>query len=427
MTESLFAEASQRLDAALHHISISEDAIERLKFPKSSLQVSIPVRMDNGSLQVFQGYRVRYDDTRGPTKGGIRYHPSVTLDEVKSLAFWMTFKCAALDLPFGGAKGGITIDPKQLSKLELERLSRSYINEIADFIGPDVDIPAPDVQTNSMIMGWMADRYNTIHRKIVPAAITGKPLTMGGSLGRDTATGMGTFFAIETLMPKFQTVRENTTVAVQGFGNVGVVIADLLWQAGYRVVAVSDSQGGIYAKGGLDIPSVKQFKHSTRNLKAAYCEGTVCNILEYETITNEELLTLDVDILVPAAMENQITEKNANAVRAKYIFEAANGPITAAADAILEANGIHVFPDILINAGGVTVSYFEWVQNRSGLYWTVEEVNDRLKQKMVKETERIWEIAQQKSISMRTAAYVHALDRIGEAIDAKGTRDFYTS
>jgi glutamate dehydrogenase (NADP+) len=228
-------------------------------------------------------------------------------------------------------------------------------------------------------------------------------------------------------MSKFQTVRENTTVAVQGFGNVGVVIADLLWQAGYRVVAVSDSQGGIYAKGGLDIPSVKQFKHSTRNLKAAYCEGTVCNILEYETITNEELLTLDVDILVPAAMENQITEKNADAVRAKYIFEAANGPITSAADAILEVKGIHVFPDILINAGGVTVSYFEWVQNRSGLYWTVEEVNDRLKHKMVKETERIWEIAQQKSISMRTAAYVHALDRIGEVIDAKGTRDFYTS
>lgn len=427
MAESLFAEASQRLDAALQHISISEDAIERLKHPKSSLQVSIPVRMDNGSLQVFQGYRVRYDDTRGPTKGGIRYHPSVALDEVKSLAFWMTFKCAALDLPFGGAKGGIAIDPKKLSKLELERLSRGYINEIADFIGPDVDIPAPDVQTNSMIMGWMVDRYNTIQRKIVPAAITGKPLTMGGSLGRDTATGMGAFCAIETLMPKFQTVRENTTVAVQGFGNVGVVIAELLWQAGYQVVAVSDSKGGIYAKGGLDIPSIKQFKHSTRDLKAVYCEGTVCNILEYETISNEELLTLDVDILVPAAMENQITADNANAVRAKYIFEAANGPITAAADAMLESKGIHVFPDILINAGGVTVSYFEWVQNRSGLYWTIDEVNDRLKQKMVKETERIWEIAQQKSISMRTAAYVHALDRIGEAIDAKGTRDYYLS
>jgi glutamate dehydrogenase (NADP+) len=427
MAESLFAEASQRLDAALQHISISEDAIEHLKYPKASLQVSIPVRMDNGSLRIFQGYRVRYDDTRGPTKGGIRYHPNVSLDEVKSLAFWMTFKCAVMDIPFGGAKGGITIDPKQLSKLELERLSRGYIDAIADFIGPDVDIAAPDVQTNAIIMGWMMDQYNIIQRKIVPAVITGKPLSMGGSLGRDTATGMGTFFAIEALMPKFKVTPKDTTVAVQGFGNAGSVIADLLCKAGYKVVAVSDSKGGIYAKDGLDIPSVRQFKNSTRDLKAVYCEGTICNIVDYKTISNEELLALDVDILVPAALENQITEANAHGVRAKYIFEAANGPITAAADAILEAKGVKVFPDILINAGGVTVSYFEWVQNRSGLYWTVEEVNDRLKQKMVRETERIWSIAQEKSISMRTAAYVHALDRIGAAINAKGTRDYYVS
>lgn len=425
MAESLFAEASQRLSAALQHISISEDAVEHLKFPKASLQVSIPLRMDNGSLQIFQGYRVRYDDTRGPTKGGIRYHPSVSLDEVKSLAFWMTFKCAVLDLPFGGAKGGITIDPKQLSKFELERLSRGYIDAIAGFIGPNIDIPAPDVQTNAIIMGWMMDQYNIIQRQIVPAVITGKPLTMGGSLGRDTATGLGTFLAIEALMPKLKIGRETTTVAVQGFGNVGAVIADLLCQAGYRVVAVSDSKGGIYAKGGLDIPSIRQFKNSTRDLKAVYCKGTVCNILEYESISNDDLLTLDVDILVPAALENQITIDNAPAVRAKYIFEAANGPITTDADAILESKGIYVFPDILINAGGVTVSYFEWVQNRSGLYWTLDEVNSRLKQKMVEETERIWAIAQQKSISMRTAAYVHALDRIGAAINAKGTRDYY--
>jgi glutamate dehydrogenase (NADP+) len=408
MAESLFAEASQRLDTALQHISISEDAIEHLKYPKASLQVAIPVRMDNGSLRIFQGYRVRYDDTRGPTKGGIRYHPNVSLDEVKSLAFWMTFKCAVMDIPFGGAKGGITVDPKQLSKLELERLSRGYIDAIADFIGPDVDIAAPDVQTNGMIMGWMMDQYNIIQRKIVPAVITGKPLSMGGSLGRDTATGMGTFFAIEALMPKFNITPQNTTVAVQGFGNAGSVIADLLCRAGYRVVAVSDSKGGIYAQDGLDIASVRQFKNSTRDLKAVYCQGTICNLVDYKTISNEELLALEVDILIPAALENQITELNASGVRAKYIFEA-------------------VFPDILINAGGVTVSYFEWVQNRSGLYWTVEEVNDRLQHKMVTETERIWAIAQQKSISMRTAAYVHALDRIGAAIDAKGTRDYYSS
>jgi glutamate dehydrogenase (NADP+) len=420
MSESLFAEARQRLELALQHVEISEDAVEQLKYPKASLQVSIPVRMDNGSLKVFQGYRVRYDTTRGPTKGGIRYHPSVSMDEVQSLAFWMTFKCAVLDLPFGGAKGGITIDPKLLSKFELERLSRGYIDAIADFIGPDVDIPAPDVQTNQIIMGWMMDQYSIIQRKITPAVITGKPLTMGGSVGRETATGMGAYFVMETLMPKFKLAREDTTVAVQGFGNVGAVVADLLCKAGYKVVAVSDSKGGIYAKQGLDIPSIRQFKNSTRDFRAVYCEGTVCNIVEHEIITNEQLLALDVDILIPGALD-------ADNVRAKYVFEVANGPITPAADEILEKKGIRVFPDILVNAGGVTVSYFEWVQNRSGLYWTLDEVNGRLKQKMVEETNRIWAIAEQKSISMRTAAYVHALNRIGEAIGAKGTRDYYIS
>jgi glutamate dehydrogenase (NADP+) len=427
MSESLFAEARQRLELALQHVEISEDAVEQLKHPKASLQVSVPVRMDDGSLKVFQGYRVRYDNTRGPTKGGIRYHPSVSMDEVQSLAFWMTFKCAVLDLPFGGAKGGITLDPKLLSKFELERLSRGYIDAIADFIGPDVDIPAPDVQTNQIIMGWMMDQYSIIQRKITPAVITGKPLTMGGSLGRETATGMGAYFVMEALMPKFNLAREDTTVAVQGFGNVGAVVADLLCKAGYKVVAVSDSKGGIYAKQGLDIPSIRQFKNSTRDFRAVYCEGTVCNIVEHEIITNEQLLALDVDILIPGALENQITEHNAHNVRAKYVFEVANGPITTAADQILENQGTRVFPDILVNAGGVTVSYFEWVQNRSGLYWSLDEVNSRLKQKMVEETNRIWAITEEKSISMRTAAYVHALNRIGTAIAAKGTRDYYIS
>jgi glutamate dehydrogenase (NADP+) len=425
MAGSLFAQASQRLQEALKHVKITEDAVEHLKYPKASLQVSIPVRMDNGTLKIFQGYRVRYDDTRGPTKGGIRYHPNVCMDEVQSLAFWMTFKCAVLDLPFGGAKGGITLDPKQLSKFELERLSRGYIDAIADFIGPNVDIPAPDVQTNQLIMGWMMDQYNIIQRQITPAVITGKPLSMGGSLGRDTATGMGAFHVIETLMPQFKPDRGTTTVAVQGFGNVGAVVADLLCEAGYKVVAVSDSKGGIYAKQGLDIKSLLHFKQSTRDFKAVYCQDSVCSIIEHEIITNEELLALDVDILIPAALENQITEKNAPSIRAKYIVEAANGPITPAADLILNRNGALIFPDILANAGGVTVSYFEWVQNRIGLYWTLDEVNSRLKQKMVTETNKIWAIAQKLSISMRTAAYVHALNRIGEAIDAKGTRDYY--
>ncbi|MFN5838310.1 MAG: Glu/Leu/Phe/Val family dehydrogenase, partial [Pseudanabaena sp.] len=298
MSESLFDQASVRLADAIAHVDISEDAIERLKSPKASLQVSIPVRMDDGTLKVFQGYRVRYNDLRGPTKGGIRFHPSVNMDEVKSLAFWMTFKCAAVNLPFGGAKGGVAVDPKQLSKFELERLSRGYIDAIADFMGADVDIPAPDVQTNQTIMGWMVDEYSNIQRQLCPAAITGKPLAMGGSVGRETATGLGAFFVIETLLPLLKRQREQTTVAIQGFGNVGAAIADLLSQAGYKVIAVSDSKGGIYAPQGLDIPSIISYKNSTRSFQAVYCQDSVCNIVEHKKITNEELLELDVDVLI---------------------------------------------------------------------------------------------------------------------------------
>ncbi|HAX89595.1 MAG TPA: glutamate dehydrogenase [Cyanobacteria bacterium UBA11370] len=425
MSESLLSDAGKRLQAAMKYVSISEDAIERLKYPKFSLNVSIPVRMDDGSLKIFQGYRVRYDDTRGPGKGGVRYHPNVSLDEVQSLAFWMTFKCAVLNLPFGGAKGGITLNPKALSKLELERLSRGYIDAIADFIGPDVDILAPDVYTNAMVMGWMMDQYSIIRRQISPAVVTGKPLTMGGSVGRDGATAAGAYFVIESILPKLDLIPQQTTVAIQGFGKVGSVLAELLAIAGYKVVAVSDSQGGIYAKKGLDIPSIRQYKASSQGIKAVYCEGSVCNIVEHEVLTNQELLALDVDILIPAALENQITEENVDSIKAKYIFEVANGPITSAADKVLESKGIMVFPDILANAGGVTVSYFEWVQNRSGLYWTLEEVNQRLRQKMVEESKQIWSISQELAISLRTAAYVHALNRLGEALSAKGTRDYY--
>ncbi|NEN91973.1 MAG: Glu/Leu/Phe/Val dehydrogenase [Okeania sp. SIO3H1] len=425
MSDSLFADASLRLEKALKYVSLSEDTKERLKHPKASLIVSIPVRMDDGSLRVFQGYRVRYDDTRGPTKGGIRYHPNVSIDEVTSLAFWMTFKCAVVSLPFGGAKGGITVNPKELSRMELERLSRGYIDAIADFIGPDVDIPAPDMYTNPMIMGWMMDEYSIIRRQLIPAVITGKPVTIGGSLGRNTATSMGAFFTIETIMPKFGYIPEKTTVAVQGFGNVGAFLAELLCQAGYKVVAVSDSQGGIYSSKGLDIPSIRKYKESNKGIQAVYCQGSVCNIVEHQILTNKELLALDVDILIPAALENQITEESVKDIKAKFIFEAANGPTTSAADIILEDRGIYVFPDILVNAGGVTVSYFEWVQNRSGLYWTLDEINQRLKEKMLAETEQIWQISQQFSISMRTAAYVHGLNRLGEAINAKGTRSYY--
>lgn len=425
--KSLFADASERLENALQYVSISEDAIERLRYPKASLTVSIPVRMDNGSLKVFTGYRVRYDDTRGPGKGGVRYHPNVSLDEVQSLAFWMTFKCALLDLPFGGAKGGIIVNPKELSKAELERLSRNYINEIADFIGENVDILAPDVYTNATIMGWMMDRYSTIRRQIIRGVVTGKPLTLGGSQGRDTATSTGAFYVIQWILPQFKLHPQQTTVAIQGFGNAGATLAELLFDAGYKVVAVSDSQGGIYSPGGLDIPSIRQHKNSSRQIKAVYCRDSVCDIVEHQTITNQELLTLDVDVLIPGALENQITAENAHNIQAKYIFEVANGPINSAADKILLERQITIVPDILVNAGGVTVSYFEWVQNRNGYYWTLEEVNQKLKLKMEAETAKVWQLADYFKIDLRTAAYIHGLNRLGEAMDAKGTRDYYSN
>lgn len=421
----LLSDANRRLERALKYVNLSEDAAERLRFPQASLKVSIPVRMDDGSLRVFAGYRVRYDNTRGPAKGGIRFHPDVTLDEVQSLAFWMTFKCAALDLPLGGAKGGVTLNPKALSKFELERLSRGYIDAIADFIGPDVDIPAPDMYTNALIMGWMMDQYSIIRRQRCPAVITGKPLGMGGSLGRDTATGTGAFYVLEAMMTKLDRRPQDTTVAVQGFGNAGSVMAQLLFEAGYTVVAVSDSQGAVYAPQGLDIPSLIAHKRNTRSLQAVYCQDSVCNLVAHDTLTNGELLTLPVDVLIPAAMENQITADNAGDVQAKFIFEVANGPVTADADLILEAKGIQVFPDILVNAGGVTVSYFEWVQNRSGLYWSLADVNRQLQQRMVAAANQIWRIAQDQDIALRTAAYVHALERLGEALDARGTRSDY--
>ena len=427
MSESLFEEASQRINEVVKYVDISDDTVETLKYPKALIEVSIPVRMDNYDLKIFKGYRVRYNDLLGPTKGGIRYHPNVSIDEVKSLAFWMTFKCAALNLPYGGGKGGITCDPKKLSRFEVERLSRGYIDAIADFIGPDVDIPAPDVYTNQMIMGWMMDQYSTIKRRITPAVITGKPLSMGGCLGRDTATAMGAFMTMETLVPRLIKQKEPITAAVQGFGNAGAELAELLYNAGYKVVAVSDSRGGIYSEKGLDIPQVRRFKESTRTLKAIYCEGSVCNIMtDHEEITNEELLTLDVDILAPSALEDQITEANADKIRAKAIFEVANGPVTPDADRILNKRGITVVPDILVNAGGVTVSYFEWIQNRTGFYWPLDKINTRLREKMINETNRIWEIAQEKSIPLRTAAYVHAFKRITEAVNSKGTKDFYS-
>ncbi len=417
MSSSLFADASVRLERALKYVSISDTAQEKLKQPKSSLSVSIPVKMDNGSTRVFQGHRVIYDDTRGPGKGGVRYHPSVTLDEVQSLAFWMMFKCALLNLPFGGAKGGVCVNPKELSNTELERLSRGYISAIADFIGINKDIPAPDVYTNETVMGWMVDEYSKIKREICLGVVTGKPIIMGGSQGRDTATATGAFHVINTILSKFEQKPSETTIAIQGFGNAGAEIAQLLFNAGYSVVAVSDSQGGIYSEQGLDIPSVREYKNNHKAIKGVYCKKSVCNIVDHQVISNEDLLTLDVDVLIPAALEKQITEENADHVKAKFIFEVANGPITSSADLILEDKQIYVVPDILVNAGGVTVSYLEWVQNRSGFYWTLEDVEKHLEHSMKTATEETWQVAQKYQVSMRTGAYIHSLNRLNQAMN----------
>lgn len=427
MSESIFDGAKNQLEKAFKYYQIDDETHLRLQSPKATLEVSVPVRLDNGSLRFFQGYRVRYSDLLGPTKGGIRYHPGVDLAEVKSLAFWMTFKCAVVGLPFGGGKGGITVNPKDLSMLEIERLSRGYMSAITDFIGPNVDIPAPDVYTNSMIMGWMVDEYSKIKRAYTPSIITGKPIALGGSLGRDDATGRGGFYALQSLQERLGLGNKPLRIAVQGFGNAGFHFSRLAAEVGHKIVAVSDSKGGIYKEDGLDPVSVNQVKQERRELKAAYCSGSVCEIVDHETITNEELLELDVDLLVPAALENVLTDKNAEKVKANCVLELANGPTTNKADEILFERGIPVLPDILANAGGVTVSYFEWVQNRAGYYWSVDRVHDRLKQRMELAGHEILDLHDDNKADLRTCAYVSALKRINEAVAARGTQRHYSN
>lgn len=421
----LFHDAVGRLEKAFQYADIDREVIERLKQPKAVLHVSVPLRMDDGSLKLFNGYRVRHDDTRGPTKGGIRYHPDVTIEQIKTLAFWMTFKCAVVGIPFGGAKGGITVNPKELSRLELERLSRGFIRAIADFIGPETDIPAPDVYTNARIMGWMMDEYSKIKRQHTSSVITGKPIELGGSLGRYDATGRGAYYCIKELERILKFEPSNTTVAVQGFGNAGQSVARFLHQDSYRVVAVSDSHGGIYRAEGFDVPSLIRFKNENRQVKAVYCKETLCEMVEADRITNQQLLELDVDILIPAALENQITDVNAERIKAPIIVEIANGPTTPAADLILNENGKLIIPDILANAGGVTVSYFEWVQNKAGYYWSLEKVINRLHEIMARQFNNVYKLREEKGIPMRTAAYVTALRRIGKAIEAKGTQSYF--
>lgn len=399
-------EALPRLDLAAKYSRASSDTVETLRHAERFTEVAIPVRKDDGSLEVFTGYRCRFNTVRGPAKGGIRYHPDVSAAEVRALAFWMTFKCATVGIPLGGGKGGVIVDPRKLSERELEALSRGYMRGMADVLGPDIDVPAPDVYTNAKIMGWMSDEFDTIHRGRYPGVITGKPVSRGGSLGRDDATARGGFVCLQEIEKKRGWDTKDITVAIQGFGNAGQHFARLANDAGYKVVAVSDSRGGIYDENGLDVPATLKTKQDTGRLPS-----------QGKAINNEDLLELDVDVLVPAALENAITKDNAGNVSAKVLIELANGPLTKEADEIIAKTDALVVPDILANAGGVTVSYFEWCQNISGYYWKLDTVHERLGEIMSDSFNQVFDLMQSEKITMRTACYAHALNRLADAME----------
>lgn len=384
---------------------------DSLKNPMKFLEVNFPVKMDNSKIKMFKGFRSQYNNARGPTKGGIRFHPDVNENEVKALSAWMTWKCSLVDIPYGGGKGGVIVNPKELSKREKENLCRSYIRAISQFIGQTNDIPAPDVYTSSREMAWMLDEFERIENKHEPGVITGKPLSLGGSKGRDVATSEGAFYILKELLNNEGMKKSETKIAIQGFGNAGANLAKFLYNENIKVVAVSDSKGGILKEKGLNINSLIKHKKEI---------GSVENFKASENISNEELLELDVDILVPAALENQIREENADKVKAKFIAEVANGPTTPGADKILSERDIEVLPDILVNAGGVTVSYFEWVQNREGYYWKREEVSKKLKRIMLNAYKAVKKLQKKRNLDGRTSAYIIAVNRVIEAMKSRG-------
>jgi glutamate dehydrogenase (NADP+) len=423
--QDIFQDALQRVREIGADAGVAPEVIAELMHPKAMLTATLPVRMDDGSTRYFVGYRCRYNTVLGPTKGGVRYHPQVTQAEVQALALWMTIKCAVVGLPYGGAKGGVNVQPKELSPLELERLSRAYVRAMADFIGPNIDIPAPDVYTNARIMGWMMDEYEAIHRVRAPGVITGKPIALGGSLGREEATGRGAYLVTMELIRRQGLDPKQLRVAVQGLGNAGYHVARLLQREGMRIVALSDSRGGIHAEQGFDVDSIWKEKQSSRRVRAVYCAQSVCELVEHQQISNQELLGLDVDILIPAALEGVITPDNVDQVRAPYIIEVANGPILSDAESVLLERGTVIVPDVLANAGGVTVSYFEWVQNRSGYAWTLDEVRERLAEVMTRAFDEVWQVAADEERSLRSAAYARAFRRIGDAVGAHGTREYF--
>jgi glutamate dehydrogenase (NAD(P)+) len=408
---TVFSAMLQEFDGAARILGLDPGIWKILTHPKRQIVVSCPVQMDDGEIEVFTGYRVQYNITLGPAKGGIRFHPSVTLDEVKALAAWMTWKCAVAHIPFGGGKGGIICDPSRMSRRELEALTRRYVAEIVDAIGPEKDIPAPDVNTNEQVMAWFMDTYSMHVGHTETAVVTGKPLELGGSLGRREATGRGVMIVAREIAKHLGFTLQGSRVAVQGFGNVGSISADLIAQQGARIVAITDWMGGVYNGKGLDIPKLHDHVSQHR---------TVEGFPGGEPIDNEKMLALDVDILVPAALENQITMENARDVKAKVVIEGANGPTTPEAHRHLHGRGITVVPDILANSGGVTVSYFEWVQDRHGYFWTEQEVNTRLEAKMCEAMDAVLRTAAKYKTDLRTAAYIVAIDRVATVTRMRG-------
>ncbi len=409
---NVWQNALEQLDVAARKLDLEPHIHARLRQPKRSLTVSIPVVMDDNTEQVFTGFRVQHSLDRGPAKGGIRFSPFVDEDEVKALAMWMSWKCAVVSIPYGGAKGGVTVDPSKLSKPELERLTRRFTAELLPIIGPEKDIPAPDVGTNAQIMAWMMDAYSSHAGFSVPGVVTGKPLSIGGSAGREEATGRGVAITTREMARKAGITLSGASVVVQGFGNVGKFTAQILSQEyGCRIVGISDSRGAFYNPRGLNIEELLAKSPSHGNLPEEF---------DAEKVTNQELLALPCEILIPAALENQITKENAGAVRAQMLVEAANGPTTPEADAILRENGVIVVPDILANAGGVTVSYFEWVQGRESYFWSAEEVKQRLERIMSNANNEVWTVAQREKVDLRLGAYIVGVGRVAEAIRTRG-------
>jgi glutamate dehydrogenase (NAD(P)+) len=411
LRENPFEIAKHQLRSVGEAFRLEDDIVNVLSECKKALSVSIPTRMDDGSVRVFQGHRVTHNIARGPSKGGIRYHPDVTLDEVKALAMWMTWKCALMGIPFGGAKGGVVCDPKRMSRFELERMTRRYTSEIINEIGPERDIPAPDVGTDAQVMAWIFDTYSMNKGHSVLGVVTGKPIQIGGSLGREEATARGALYCVREALRKQSRTIDGTTVAIQGFGNVGSYLSRFLAEDGGKVVAISDSSGGLYNENGIDIAAAFAHKHET---------GTLSGLRGAEAISNDDLLLLDCDVLAPCALEQVIREDNAPQVRARIVVEGANGPTTPEADRILEDMGVLVLPDVLANAGGVVVSYFEWVQGLQEYFWKETEVNAKLNDITTRAFHETWNTQQEKGTSMRLAAYGLAVLRVAEATNTRG-------